>query len=159
KITGELVAADEKVIVLKTAGGDVTTPVGDAMQLQLAAAPDVKFPPKYTDVELIDGTLFHCKSFKLSGSTVELVALPDLKLTLPLAKVAYILTDAQDPKIQKNWQEIFSEQHGKRDRFFLLKDGQLDGLEGTFGTADADGKTIPFDLAAGGSRKLPIDRL
>ena len=158
KLTGDLVAVTDQVIVLKTATGDVSTPLPEAMQLQLAAPPEVKLPDKYTDVELIDGTLFHCKSFLLKGKTIEFVALPDKKITLPLAKVAYILTDAQDPKMQKEWGEIFADR-GKRDRFFLLKDGRLDGLEGTFGDADADGKSIPFDLATGGSRKLPIDKL
>src|SRR6516162_8676930 len=158
KLTGDLVAVTDQVIVLKTATGDVSTPLPEAMQLQLAAPPEVKLPDKYTDVELIDGTLFHCKSFLLKGKTIEFVALPDKKITLPLAKVAYILTDAQDPKMQKEWGEIFADR-GKRDRFFLRKDDRLDGLEGTFGDADADGKSIPFDLAAGGSRKLPIDKL
>src|SRR5262249_33874909 len=48
---------------------------------------------------------------------------------------------------------------GKRDRFFLRKDSRLDGLEGTFGDADPDGKQIAFDLANGTRRKLPLDRL
>ena len=160
KVTGELVAVNDQTIVLKTATGEVATPVPEAMVLQLAATPEVKFPDKYTDVELIDGTLFHCKSFLLQdkGKTLELVALPDKKITLPLSKVAYVLTDAQDPKIQREWQEIFADR-GKRDRFFVRQGDRLDGLEGTFGEADAAGKSIQFDLATGGSRKLPIERL
>jgi len=158
KLSGDLVAINDQSIVLKTAAGDVTTPLPEAMQLQLATPAEVKFPDKYTDVELIDGTLFHCKSFALKGKTIEFVALPEKKITLPLSKVAYILNEAQDPKTQKEWSEIFADR-GKRDRFFLRKDDRLDGLEGTFGEVDADGKSIPFDLAGGGSRKLPIDKL
>ena len=33
KITGDLVSADEKVIVIKTASGEVITPLPEAMQL------------------------------------------------------------------------------------------------------------------------------
>ncbi|MFL5339516.1 MAG: NPCBM/NEW2 domain-containing protein [Gemmataceae bacterium] len=158
KITGELVSVNDQAIVLKTATGEVTTPLPEAMVLQLSAAAEPKLPEKYTDVELIDGTLFHCKSFVLTdkGKSIELTALPDKKIKLPLAKVAYILNDAQDPQVQREWQDIFADR-GKQDRFFLRQGNRLDGLPGTFG--EADDKSIHFDLAGGGSRKLPIDRL
>jgi len=158
KIAGDLVSADDKTIVIKTAGGDVATPVPEAMQLTLSTAPAPKFPEKYIDVELIDGSLLHCAAFSLKGKQVELTILPNVKLTIPMSVVAYILNDAQDAKTQKEWQEVIADR-GKRDRFFVHKDNRMDGLDGTFGDADPDGKQITFDLANGTRRKLPLDRL
>jgi hypothetical protein len=158
KISGELVSADDKAIVIKTSGGDVATPVPEAMQLQLSSQTALKLPDKYIDVELIDGTLFHCAGFTLKGKQVELTVVPQMKLTVPMSVVAFILMDAQDPRTQKEWQEVIADR-GKRDRFFVRKDNRLDGLDGTFGDADAAGKQIDFDLATGARRKLPVDRL
>ena len=48
---------------------------------------------------------------------------------------------------------------GRRDRFFLRKNDRLDGLEGTFGNASDDGKTIAFEFTDGKRQDLPLDRL
>src|SRR5258706_12111658 len=94
KLTGELVSADDQAIVIKTAAGNVATPVPEALQLTLPATP-AKMPDKYTDVELIDGSLFHCKSFSFKGKTLVLEVLPGTARSIPMEKVAYVLTDAQ----------------------------------------------------------------
>src|SRR5207248_2968093 len=104
------------------------------------------------------GTLFHCKSFTLKGKSIELVALPDKKITFPLAKVAYVLNEAQDAKTQKEWQEIFADR-GKRDRFFLRKeDGRLDGLEGTFGDPDPTRQRRQPQTAARQARRPAVQQ-
>lgn len=158
KVSGELVSADANSVVIKTAEGNVPTPVPEILTIDLESKAEVKYPEKYIDVELVDGTLFHCKQFKLSGKSIELVALPDFKLTLPLRKVAYILTDAQDAKLQKEWQNILSER-GRGDRYFVRREDRLDGLEGVFGEADAEGRSIPFETTSGAKRNIPIAQL
>jgi hypothetical protein len=157
KLTGDLVSADDQVIVIKTANGLVSTPVMEALQLTLSPA-TAKMPDKYIDVELIDGSLFHCSAFTFKGKTIVLTVLPGIARSIPMEKVAYILTDAQDEKTRKEWDAIFTDR-GRRDRFFLRKNERLDGLEGTFGDASQDGKTIAFDLTDGSRRNLPLDRL
>jgi hypothetical protein len=109
-------------------------------------------------VELIDGSLFHCKSYSFKGKTLVLDVLPGTSRTIPMEKVAYILTDAQDANTRKEFDAIFTDR-GRRDRFFLRKGDRLDGLEGTFGDATADGTHIAFEKADGGSLKLPFDKL
>ena len=157
KLTGDLVSMDDQSIVIKTATGNVSTPVPDALQLTLAAA-TAKMPDKYIDVELIDGTLFHCSAYTFKGKTLVLTVLPGMTRSIPMEKVAYILTDAQDPNTRKEFDTIFTDR-GRRDRFFLRKDNRLDGLEGTFGDASDDGKTIAFEFTDGKRQALPLDKL
>ena len=158
KVSGDLVSADEKTVVIKTADGNVSTPVPEILAVELNQKPEVKFPEKYVDVELTDGTLFHCKQFALRGKNIELTVLPEFKLTLPTRNVVYILNDAQDPKLQKEWQNILAER-GRTDRFAMRRDDRLDGLEGTFGDADEKGEYIPFVTTSGAKRNIPIAQL
>ncbi|HLW66174.1 MAG TPA: NPCBM/NEW2 domain-containing protein [Gemmataceae bacterium] len=158
KYSGDLVRIDEAAVVVKTGSGEESTPVPRMLVVETGATFG-KPPDKFIDVELVDGSLLHCKQLTLRGKQVELVILPEKKLTLPMEKVLYILVDAQDQKTQKEWQEILADK-GKRDRFYVRKDDRLDGLDGTFGDADADGKFITFQVASNNTtRKLPIDKL
>ncbi len=158
KLSGELVSIDDKAVVIKSAGGNVSTPLPQILQLILQSAPSAKMPDKYTDVELIDGTILHCSSFALKGKNAELTVLPDLKLTIPMRALSYILTDAQDPANRKDW-AVATGERTKSDRYFVRRNNRLDGLEGTFGDASADGKQIDFTDAEGRKRPLPIERL
>jgi hypothetical protein len=156
KYSGELVSIDDRVVVIKTASGQETTPVPRMLVVELPAT-GIKMPEKYIDVELVDGSLFHCQQFTLRGKNVDLVLLPNKKLTVPMSAVLYVLLDAQDANTQKQWQEIVADR-GKSDRFFVRRDARLDGLDGTFGEADPNGTTIEFtDSGSNGKKRhLPI---
>ena len=93
----------------------------------------------------------------MSGKQLQLVVLPDIKLSLPTSSVSYILIDAQNPATRKEWDAIVSERT-KSDRFFVRQNNRLDGLEGTFGDASADGKEIDFTNSEGKVSKLPVGR-
>src|SRR5262249_36409136 len=71
---------------------------------------------------------------------------------------SYILNEAQEEATRKEFANILAERI-KSDRYFVRKDSRLDGLEGTFGDAAADGKTIGFTLRDGEKQNLPLDRL
>jgi hypothetical protein len=158
KITGDLVAADDKVVTIRAGDGNVVTPVPEIFSVDFPAKSEMKLPDKYISVELVDGTMFNCHGFKLSGKSVELSIVQGLRITVPMSAVAYILTDAQDPKIQREWQRVLSDR-GRMDRYFVRRDDRLDGLEGTFGEADAKGEVIPFTTASGAKRNIPLAQL
>jgi NPCBM/NEW2 domain len=162
KVTGDLVSVDDKAVVIKTPAGDVRTPLADLLEINFSNAP-AQLPGKYNLVELTDGTLLHCADFKIKGKELEMTVLPDLPVKVPLPSVFYVLRNAQEPKIKQQWQSILAER-GKRDVFYLLKKtdqgDKLDGLDGTFGDADAQGERIEFELASTGTkRRLPIEQL
>src|SRR5258708_4634103 len=74
-LKGELTAADEKNVMLRTEGGAVAVPVLDVLQIELVAPGDLPSPSQtkdpYLDVELTDGSLFHCRSIACKGKSLE----------------------------------------------------------------------------------------
>src|SRR5262249_4479431 len=158
KHSGDLVGLDENAVVIRAGGSDVTTPVPEILQLVLKDAAATKLPAKYIDVELIDGTLFHCSAVALKGKKADLALTSGMRLSLDLTSISYILNEAQEEATRKEFGNILAERI-KSDRYFVRKDSRLDGLEGTFGDAPADGKTIGFTLRDGEKQNLPLDRL
>src|SRR5436190_7499696 len=118
-LVGDFVRLTDKEIVLKTDTGEVTTPVLSVLQLKLQDALPPTSGIKYTDVELTDGTLLHCKQFVPKGKEAELVLLvPDgatkepLRIQAPLSAIHYVLNDAHDPAVRQEWQEKFLAKQG-----------------------------------------------
>src|SRR5690348_6908902 len=151
KLSGELVGLDRQTVILRTADGEQRQPVADVLQIDLPAA---ESPPRggYYAVELTDGTVLHCGQVLLKGKKAELVALPDLAVSVPLTQVFTILRDAQDPKVRQDWQ-AFLARRGRLDMVVVSAEGKLNGLDGTFGDGTESGDGIAFTLAAD-ERKL-----
>ena len=138
-LTGDLVNLSEKEIVLKTATGLVSVPTSDVLGVDLQHEAAMPSGLKYTDIELIDGTLLHCEKFTLKGKTVALrLAGSSQPVDVPLATVSYLLNDAQDPAIRQDWQEKQLPHRGNQDILAVKVDGAINGIEGTL--ADAAGK-------------------
>src|SRR3954469_12570312 len=74
-LTGDLIRLTDKEIVLRIDGTEVATPVPSVLQLKLQDALPAPTGVKYTDVELTDGTLLHCKQFVPKGKDAELTLL------------------------------------------------------------------------------------
>jgi len=162
KLTGDLVAIDSKQIVLKTATGEVATPIKQILtvDLQSPAGPAV---PKFMEVELTDGTLLRCDDVKIKGKTVVLTlagvpAGPGQVLEVPMAAVFYVVRDGHDAAIKKEW-SAFLAKRGKRDVLVVKKEGRFDGLEGTADQGDDTGEIIEFELATGAKTKIKLSRL
>lgn len=158
-VTGTLQQIDDDKIVLRTNEGIVATPIGEVMQLDLEPAVSAG-GVKFADVELLDGSVLHCKELALKGKDVELTMLPDMAMKLPLAKVRAILrVDAQDPKIKRDWDEFRTKLRGNRDHVVIMREGVLNGLEGTIGDADPKGETIDFESTSGRQVNLSLSRV
>ena len=129
-------------IVLKTDAGDVATPLSQVLALDLRTSRGVDLV-KYADLRLIDDTLLHCKAVTIKGKEVEATLPSDLVLKLPAASVVTLQNDAGNKELKKKWDELAAPRI-KRDRIFILGEGELIVLEGVLGDADAEGKTIAF---------------
>jgi hypothetical protein len=148
-LKGELETITDKEIVLKDGGKSVTTPLPDVIKLEFPAVTTVnKLEGKYSDVELIDGSLLHCKEWTIKGKQVELKTLAGQEIKIPLSAVANILNDAQDEKYRKDWKERLARKR-RRDVVALIRDDSVNAIEGTLGEGDAEGKSITFELATG----------
>src|SRR5205814_1941562 len=123
--------------------------------LRIDLQPAVAFPngQKYTAVELTDGSRLRCSGFAVKPKEVELtLAVSGVQAKIPLASVASILNDAQDPAIRQEWQTKHLGK--KRNQDFLalkLRDGS--GIGGVEGTVSGNDKgLIVFEFERGGVR-------
>jgi hypothetical protein len=157
ELQGELVRLDAAGIVVRVKDKgkeiEVKTTLTDVLDIQLqgTTAPTAL---KYTDVELVDGTLLHCGEVRILEREVHLKLVAGHALTVPLSAVASILNDAQDRSVREEWKRLLGKQ-GSRDMIAIKKQGVVNTLEGTLHEGDKEGKTIGFELK-GRSQKVPV---
>ena len=148
-MTGEVVGINDKSIILKTEAGEVATPLADVLELKLQDPGSLPSGTKYSDIELIDGTMLHCTRFAIKKREAELTVVPGIEVRLPLASISYILSGADDAKLREEWQK-FLPKRGNRDILVPKTGGVGNFLEGTFGEGDEKGTRIEFERAGGG---------
>lgn len=158
-LTGELVSITDKEIVFKADGKEVNTLVEQVLQLEFKPAGKVS-ATSYLSVELIDGSVLACSQFTPKEKTAFLTLVSGQEMKVPLDTVAYLYKDAQDPKVVAWWKEQIAKKRNS-DLLGVRNAGNvLESLNGTFGDADAEGKTIKFDLDSEGSpRDLKLEKV
>ncbi len=155
---GAIVSLSATGVVIKAEGQEKTVPVEQVLEIDFPTAAKPPTAAKYIDVELTDGSLLHCNRVGFRGKDVEVELVTGQQVKLPLAAVSYVLHDAQDAKLQKQWKEILGRKRNS-DVLASVRDGELIPFNGTFGDADDEGKTIRFDLDSKGEpRALPLER-
>lgn len=157
-ITGELVRVTDKEIVVRADGKEVVTPVDQVLALDLKQPGKVN-STNYLNVELVDGTTLACGQFTPKEKTAYLTLVSGQEMKVPLDAVSHVYHNAQDPKVVAWWKDQIPRKRTS-DVLGVVKDGALNALSGTFGDADAEGKTIQFDLdSSGDPRALRLDRV
>jgi hypothetical protein len=157
-INGELLSVSDKEVVLRSGSSEVKTPIGDILSVDLQRETPLASGVKYADIELIDGTLLHARDYTMKGKEIELtLAASDLKVTLPLTSLSYLLNDAQEPAVRQEWQEKYVARKGNQDVLAIRSQGVVNGLEGILGdSANAKGElTFEYEVA-GNARKREI---
>ncbi len=143
QISGTLTSITDTEVILKTADGEVKTPLSQILALDVRKAKDIAPDAKVSAVRLLDDTVLQCQSVKFLGNDVALSLYSGVTLKLPLQNVVWILHDAQDAAIKKRFDEMLAEKV-RRDRIVILREGVLNSLDGTLGEVDAKGTTIQF---------------
>jgi hypothetical protein len=149
KIQGDFVRLDDKEVVLQGKDGEVVLPATEVLGINFGHEAKLPSGVAYTDVELNDGTVFHCSKFRLVKDKVAMELLTGQTLELPLAVVANVLNNAHVEKNRTEWKARLKR---KRIRDVLVREDE-GGIEGTLGEGDAEGKTIEFTVVIG-ERKL-----
>lgn len=147
-VKGKLTSVNESQITLSTDAGAVATPLTQVLAVDLQPVKGIPAGAKYTDVRLLDDTLLHCSDVALKGDQAELTLLSGVKVGLPLNFVVSVVRDAQDAELKKKF-DALAARKVRRDRVFILRDGELNPIDGTLGQADAKGQTIQFKLEGG----------
>jgi hypothetical protein len=160
-VSGELIALNDKEVVLRGAAGEVATPIPQVLTIDLKADNLLPKSARYKDVELTDGTLLHCQDVTFKGKQAELVTLAGQRVVVPASAINYLINDANDPSVIQAVKDRFFVKRRNRD-VVLVKDaqGQINGLEGTLSDPDEKGETISFELAGSNQKRpLPITRV
>jgi hypothetical protein len=157
-VAGDVVRITDKEIVIAKGGQEVSTPLAQVLQLDYSPG-DAKLPAEFTDVELTDGSLLHCKAVAVKGKDVEMTlalgAKGDTVVKLPLTAVANLLREAHNEKYRRDWNDRVAKKQ-RRDQVAVRKEGVINVVSGTLGEADADGTAIEFKLGSGAARKVPL---
>jgi hypothetical protein len=154
KVAGDVVRITGKEIVLSQGGKEVATPVAQVLHLDFPTNAKVKLDEKFTDVELTDGTLLHCKEVALKGKQAELRTLAGQEVKVGISVIANILMAAQDEGLRMDWNERIAKKR-RRDVVAVFRDGVVNPLEGTLGAANEAGTHIEFTLG-GTKREIPL---
>ncbi|MCI0681274.1 MAG: NPCBM/NEW2 domain-containing protein [Gemmataceae bacterium] len=141
-VTGTVTRISDSEITIATDTGDVASPLAQVLAVDLRPGKGIDLP-KYIDLRLIDDALLHCAAVAVKGKEVEATLPSGLVLKLPMSSVAALQNDAGNKDLTKRWNEL-SRPGVQRDRLLILRDGELNVLEGLLGEADAEGKTIQF---------------
>jgi hypothetical protein len=153
-VNGELVSINEKEIIFKVDGKDVVTPVAQALLLELATPPkDPKDAKTYIDIELMDGSRFHCGKVSFKDKDVTAVLLSGQELKFPMAALRWVLNEAQDVTLREDWKALVAKKTNL-DQLVLKSvspapgggapTAVLNSIQVTFGEADNTGGKITF---------------
>ncbi len=158
-VSGTLTDIDEKTVVIETKDGPVTTPLAQVLALDLLSVKGLAPGAKYDDVHLIDDTVLHCQEVRFEGNAAFLTLTSGSTLKLPIASLTSFVRGAENAPLRKKFDE-FARQKIRRDRIVILREGELNPLEGTLGAIDAKGKTVQFKRdGAEDSISIPIEKL
>jgi NPCBM/NEW2 domain len=157
-VSGSVVAISDKDIKIRTDNDVVTTPLHEVLALDLQGVRPAGASVRRTEVRLIDDSVLSCNDVAFKGNEVKLKLLGGQECTVPLASLISLFRDAQDPQLHKEWDKITSSR-AKRDRAVLLRGGELNEVEGTFGDVDPAGKKIQFRVESGNIIGVSLDNL
>ncbi len=148
-VSGDIVSVSDKEVVLNQNGKEVKIPIDDVLQIDFAAAGRPKPDDKYSDVELICGTVLHCSSFLVKkDNAVFTVLTTGQEVTTPLLNIANVLTEANIAKNRKDWDERLT-RNRKKDVYVKQTNDKIAAVEGTFTEGTGDGTEIGFTHQVG----------
>ena len=157
-VSGSITSITSTGITVKTDAGPVLTPMAQVLAVNLRAVKPLDASAKYTDVRLVDDAVFHCKEVAFEGKEVALTLFSGTVLKVPAAIVS-LLREAQDRPQSAKFEEI-TRKRLKIDRIVVLRDGELNVLEGTLGEINVKNKTIQFKSEINANIvDIPLERL
>ncbi len=162
-VSGDLTSISSKEIVVKTASGDVTTPIDQVLNLTFGRQPGA-LPAglPWVDVALTDGTELHCAKFSVKkakdkdSSTVSVTLLSGQEASFPLASLSSMLANAQEEKNRKAWADVMDKTSRNHDVVAKVTAAGPNAVEGLIGDPDEAGETIEFTLESGAKGKFAL---
>lgn len=158
-VTGVLASIDDTQVIVKSDAGPVVTPLSQVLAVNIRPSRPIDPGTKYSDIRLIDDTILHCTKTAFLGQDVELTLLSGAVVKLPQSFIVSLVRDAQNSNLKDKFDALAGKRI-KRDRIVIVRDGELNALEGSLGDVDAKGTTIKFKSESTGTVvDVPFERL
>src|SRR5687768_7865117 len=158
-VKGELAGITDKEIVVEVGGKKVTTTIDQVLSLTFPAELDKIGPEtKYALIELDDGSQLKCATYSIKGKDAKLILLHGQTVDVPLARINWVLNEANVPKHLTDFKEKVLAKKMARDMLAIKTDDVVNVIHGTLGEADAEGKNIEFITKEGTRREVAIER-
>jgi len=133
----------EKITDTEIVVGGVATPIPQALLLTLRPGRSVPAAEKYFEVQLADDSLLRCTKIVYGIKDTELTLTTGVIVKTPTSAVLTVLRDAQTPKLKEQWAKLLQSKK-RTDRIFVLRDGDLNPIEGALGAINESTQTIKF---------------
>lgn len=157
-IKGTVLSISNKEVVVKEGEKEIKTPLSEVLAIDFRTAGKPSPDAKFTLLRLLDDSILHCSSVSFKGNQLTVNLISGQSATVPLGSVVYLIRDAANPALKPKWDAVLATKI-KRDRVVILKDGELNPIEGTLGDIDAAGKNIQFRLEGNIVQPVLLDRL
>jgi len=157
-LKGDLVSISDKEVVLDVEGKKVKTPIDQVVSLTVQEGSE-KIPDdaKYSEVELIDGSLVKCSKVELVEREAKVTLLRGPEVKLPLASISWILNDAQNKDNREQWKEKVTSKKQIRDILGARSGEVINPIPGTLGDADKEGNKIEFVTRTGKKAAISVE--
>jgi hypothetical protein len=148
-LTGNLQKITDTDIVLDTK----TTPIAQVLELNRSTIRPAPAAEKYVEVQLADESLVRCTkiAFGIKDTVLQLTTGASVKV--PTAAVVTVLRDAQELKLKEQWTKLLKSKK-RTDRIYILRDGDLNPVDGTLGAIDEAKQTVKFKPAIEGASEV-----
>lgn len=157
-VIGSLQSIDDVQLTVETKDGPASTPLAQALAVDLSPVKGIADGVKYHQLRLIDDSEFSCRDVRFGGESVDVTLVSGHTLKLPISAVAWFVRGAENGVLRKKFEAV-ANQKVRRDRIVILRDGELNPLEGTLGDIDAAAQTIPFKRDGADAIPIPLERL
>jgi hypothetical protein len=143
---GQIASLDTQRLVLRTAEGDTTFPLGTLATLSRLPAKPADERKVTLWVELVDGSGLAATDYTVQGGMAKVTLSLGAGITLPTRAIQWVRfapPAAGDAKLNEQWSGIVRTE-ATGDLLVVRKNGALDYLEGVQG--DIDAETCSFEL-------------
>ena len=145
-VTGDVVSVGPKEVVLDVAGVKKAFAVSLIAGIDYTKSPKIPADAKWSDLELVDGTVLRCSSFALKKTTVTVKLLgSDIEVKMPLDAVANVLHQAQDSGRRKAWDARTAKKR-INDAVAVENGGVINAIDCTILGADEAGENLTFKI-------------
>ena len=157
-VKGTLEKISGSSIVLKDSGASIDTPLPQILDLTLRPSRTLPAAGKYIELQLADESILRCTKVVFRAKEVQVELTTGTSIKIPQSALVTVLRDAQEEGLRTQFAKL-SKKKKNYDRVYLLRDGDLNPLDGALGDIDEEKQTVRFKHEAGKEFVFQLEKL